>query len=558
MFKLRKTIPFLFASLCSVAALSGCSTKEKEKRVLRVFNTEDYIYECEEEGFYCDECEDYVNNIHFDEENEIYICNECGSEVYEDMDMMDQFVKYWKEQTGEDIDYVYDTFDTNETMYNELQTGKTNYDVCIPSDYMIQKLLSHDMLHKLDRRDDIWANISPFLTDRFSSIITENGQSILDYSVPYMWGTMGIMYNPTYYAEKLGIPEEEVHEDFKSWDVLYSKKYKGTFSIKDSVRDTYTVCLTHAYADQIALATTTDELDSIFNQHDETAIEIVKQDMLVLKENAFGFECDSGKTDMTTQKIGANLAWSGDATWAISVAEDPSLDADEDEEIDPDDSLILYYSIPIGKNKESAVNLWFDGMCIPKHYVDGDKTKEDTSNYDLAEAFMEFMCMPEYAVQNSDYVGYTPGSAGEAMLDYMYDCYDVRGEVGGEVPEGFVEGVDYYKYDISYFYENTFNTEGDDAYQTEDGILYAYPEYVDRQLRAQYPEKDQLDRLAIMKDFGDEGNIRLLDMWESVRTNKLPLWAILVFIIEGIAAIALVSYFITKKLVRRKLKKARI
>lgn len=506
-----KFILLLPLLMFSVTTLSGCS--KQSGRVLRVLNSEDYIYEYDKEF----------------EEDEM-----------DTRSMMEQFVDYWYESTGEKISFVYDTFDTNETMFNELKTGKTTYDIIVPSDYMIQKLISHDMLRKFssDMVDSIWSNISPFLKRKFDNInatskSTNETHSLYEYSVPYMWGTVGLMYNPAYYEGKRNIEEDDVHELMLDWDSLYGEELKDTFSIKDSVRDTYAVSIVHTFRDEISELGTNKDLTNVFNRCDEETISKVKADMLKLKDNAFGFECDSGKTDMTTQKIGANVCWSGDATWAITEARDKDLE--------------LYYSIPTsyeGDETKGASNIWFDGLCMPE---------SENLDQELAEAFIEFLCDPENAMQNCYCVGYTPGVAGDAMLDYMYDCYDVRGEVGGELDPELVEGEDYVKYDLRYFYADSFT-----EYDNDDAILYADIDYVGRELDAQYPPSEILDRLAIMNDFGDEGNIRMLDMWESVRTNPLPLWAVILFIVEGVLALLLVGFIVYRKVIRRKLRKNRI
>lgn len=498
--KKNKLLMLLPISLASVFALSGCNNEE-ETKVLRILNCEDYIYE-------------------YEEGDEEYATDKYDYQI----DMVDQFIAYWADtHDGEEIEIVYDTFDTNETMFNELQTGKTTYDVIVPSDYMVQKLLSNDMLEKFDedKLDELWENISPYLKDKFEGI-KSGDESIYNYSIPYMWGTVGVMYNPEYY----NFEEDHVHELFADWDSLYGEELQGSFSIKDSVRDTYAVSLIHNYRDTIAGITDNAELTSVFNRSDVDTMAEVKADMMKLKENAFGFECDSGKTDMTTQKIGANMCWSGDATWAITEAE----------EFD----LTLYYSIPTSYNGEEAKgasNVWFDGFCMPK---------SNDLHKDLAQEFIKFMSQPENAAQNCYCVGYTPGVAGDAMLDYVYDSYDVRGEVGGTSDEEYVE------YDLRYFFKDSL-----EEYDENDAILHASLDYVGRQLTAQYPSADILDRLAIMNDFGPEGNARLLDMWEQVRTNALPLWGIIVLAIEAVAGIAFAAYLIAHKVNRKRFKKER-
>lgn len=516
MHKSKSLLMFLPVALLGTTLLSGCGKKE-DVRVLRILNCEDYIYE-------------YLPEYAEDEMSEI--------------DMVDQFKNFWENETGEKIDVVYDTFDTNETMFNELQTGKSTYDVIVPSDYMIQKLISNNMLEKISDFS-LWDNISPYLEGKFHDIKAERTgedgnpvtEEVYEYSVPYMWGTIGVMYNPDWYIDEGRFDNaDDIHKAFKDWDSLYGEELRGSFSIKDSVRDTYAVSLIHNYRDEIAAETDNSKLTEIFNRHDEDAMNLVKQDMLKLKENAFGFECDSGKTDMTTGKIGANMCWSGDATWAIEEAENP-----EEEE----NQKTLYYSIPTdynGEENKGASNVWFDGFCMPK--------SKDLQK-DLAQAFIKFMSEPENAVQNCYAVGYTPGVAGEAMLDYIYDCYDVRGEVGGvDDPE-----AEWVEYDLSYFFDGSFGP--DSTYTHDDTILHANVDYVGRQLTAQYPSNDMLPRLAIMNDFGTEGNARLLDMWEQVRTNPLPTWAIVLFAVEGVAIIAFGVYFITLKVNRKRCKKER-
>lgn len=540
MSKLNKFIPFFPVVLFSVAALSGCSSSKGETRVLRILNSEDYIYEYEEGD------EEYAPE---------------GDEHAFQEDMVDQFKAYWLENFNEEIEVVYDTFDTNETMFNELQTGKTTYDVCIPSDYMVQKLYANGMLHRFtdENLDGIWENISPYIIEKIQSIYSTDINTgveacMYNYTVPYMWGTMGIMYNPGYYEEQRGISEDEIHELMNDWDSLYGEQLKGSFSIKDSVRDSFAVSLIHTYGEEIANVTNNKELTDIFNRHDDQTFKDVKADMTNLKYNAFGFETDSGKTDMTTQKIGANMCWSGDATWAITEARDNDLE--------------LYYTIPTsygGEELKGASNLWFDCFCMPKNAKDeNNQTEEEKAQYALAEEFIKFMSTPEIAAQNCYCVGYTPAVAGDAMLDYMYDCYDIRGVVGAEEIEDedgnlipiseFEPDDDYIVYDLSYFFNGSLSEEYRDL---DAAVLYADPDYVGRELAAQYPTEDILDRLAIMNDFGNEDTAKLLDMWESVRTNSLPVWAIIVFALEGVLALALISYFIYKKVIRKKLRKAR-
>ena len=536
--KFFKILMFFPLSLGSAALLASCDTTE-ETRVLRILNCEDYIYE------HADGDEDEMEPP--EDEN------------WYKMDVIKQFEKYMEKQ-GVEVTCVYDTFDTNETMFNELQTGKTSYDVIVPSDYMIQKLISNNMLHKISdkNRAGIWENISPYLVNKFDEIKAEYDgveHALSEYSVPYMWGTVGMMYNPSFYVEESGgsLNEEQVHELFMDWNSLYTNEYiKGTYSIKDSVRDTYAVSLIHAYRDEIASLSEKQiedgVLGDIFNRNSEQEMAFVKEDMLKLKEAAFGFECDSGKTDMVDGKVGANMCWSGDATWAITEAGDGENPKD------------LYYAIPTSYNGEElkgASNIWFDGLCMPRNTDHEDNlSEEEQAQYDLAEEFIKFISTPEIAAQNCYCVGYTPGVAGEAMFDYMLDCYDIS----DDLTEDSVLGEDYVEYDLTYFFQGSLSDEYLAELELDNDYIciYADPDTARKELAAQYPEQSILDRLAVMKDFGKEGNTRLLDMWEQVRTNSLPLWAIIVFAIEGAGAIAFALYLIMHKVYRKRNKKARV
>ena len=533
--KLLKLLMFFPLSVGSAALLASCD-KKSDVRVLRILNCEDYIYE-HSEG----------------DEDEMEPPEE---ENWYKMDVLDQFVEYYKDTYDEEIECVYDTFDTNETMFNELQTGKTTYDVIVPSDYMIQKLISNNMLHTISEKNKeaIWENISPYLIDKFEhieAVYNEVSYPISDFSVPYMWGTVGMMYNPSYYVEesKGALTEDDVHELFMDWDSLYANEYiRGSFSIKDSVRDTYAVSLVHAYRDEISGTTDVNELEKIFNRNEPDEMAYVKEDMLKLKDAAFGFECDSGKTDMVDGKVGANMCWSGDATWAITEAGNGENPKD------------LYYAIPTsynGEDNKGASNIWFDGLCMPRNTDHEDNlSEEEQAQYDLAEEFIKFMSTPEIAVQNCYCVGYTPGVAGEAIFDYMLDCYDIS----EDLDEESVLGEDYVEYDLTYFFKDTLSVTylEENELENESIIICADPATAKKELAAQYPEQSILNRLAVMKDFGKDGNTRLLDMWEQVRTNSLPLWAIIVFAVEGVAAILFVVYLLTRKVHRKKDKKARI
>ena len=560
--KNKKLLPLVL--LLAAFSASGCSTSDKERIVIRVLNSADYIYEAEEEGFYCETCEEYIplDEVSGNEEEGYF--DSKGHEVYYDSDMMQQFVDYlnndkYKDE-GIEFDYIYDTFDTPETCYNELMTGKSNYDVINVSDYMVQKMMTHDLIQplfgeksKIENHDEVEANISDYISKYLwgedDSVFNKKyakkekyedkedpydySKCLADYSVPYMWGTIGIMYNYDFFDDE----SEVVDKKFSSWEVLYDEYASSSFSIKDSVRDVYAVSILHAYKDEIKKLendylnipepdekTFNEKLTKIFNRCDEKAIKDVKEDMLTLKENAFGFEVDSGKTDMVAgDKIGANLAWSGDAAWAIYEAYD-------------EHDVELAFSVP-----EEGSNIWFDAWCVPS-----------VANHpQYALDFIEFMSEPEHAISNMDYVGYTSATAGDEVLEYIRDKYDVR-----SVDEEYNK---YQEYDIRYFFEDSL-----EECDIDDALLHAWTSDADkdyeeyqvyaRMLKAQFPEAKMLPHLCVMDDYGKD-NEAVLDMWQSVRTNPLPFWAIILFSLEIAVALAFIIYYFVKRSLKKKYKK---
>lgn len=484
-------------------------------------------------------CEDYIYEADPDEEYD-----EDDPAQY---DLIVQFENEMRSK-GKNVKVIYSTYDTNETLFNDLKTGKSNYDIIMPSDYMIQKMINEGMLEKLDtsqNMENVDKYLSPYLKDVFDNIKASNGESISDYARPYMWGTVGLVYSPSYYENK-GIDLQKVLSDFSSYDVLYDETYKSTISIKDSVRDLYAIGIVHIDRHKTEITnlqnqlrnneidedTYNQKINEIFNRCDDETLRLVQEDLIKMKNNSFGFEVDSGKNDIVTGMIGGNIAWSGDAVYAINQA------ASEENPVD------LYFSIP---TNNTASNIWFDGLCIPKW-----SNNQDNGHISLAQEFINFVYEPSKAAMNMDYIGYTPGAAGEDILNLVKSYYDVRyDEITGEIVENdeLVEGVDYVKYDLSYFFKGTVD-------DSEDCIIYADPMVAKGALAAQFPSNEDLPYLAVMKDFGDR-NQAVLDMWENVKTSPIPVWLTIILVSEIVIGGGLIIYFVVIKLTKKKLRKAR-
>ena len=266
------------------------------------------------------------------------------------LDVNEEFTR----RTGIHVNYT--TFATNEELYAKLAIGGSDYDVIIPSDYMVAKLIRNDMLEKLD-----FDNIPNF------SFIDENFRNpqydpTNEYSVPYTWGTVGIFYNKNMVEES---------EDEIGWDILWDPKYAGQILMFDNSRDAFAIAQTRLGMD----FNTTDPADWY-----AAAEDLEQQKPLV----------QSYVMDQIFNKMGNN-----EAALAPYYAGDAAIILEENEDIG--------FVIP-----KEGTNLFVDAMCIPK----GSKHKAE------AEAYINFMCDVEIATANIEYIGYsTPETAVRENLD---------------------------------------------------------------------------------------------------------------------------------------------
>ncbi|WP_432663812.1 ABC transporter substrate-binding protein [Wukongibacter baidiensis] len=283
----------------------------------------------------------------------------CGGEkkvtinVYNWGDYIDESViAEFEEKHG--INVNYEMYDTNEAMYQKIKPGAVNYDVAFPSDYMISKMIKEDMLHKIDLN-----NIPnyKYIDDNFKNLEYDPTN---EYSVPYMWGTVGILYNKTM-----------VKEPVDSWNILWDEKYKKQILMQDSQRETVGVAL-----QKLGYSLNTRDLDQL----EEAKLELIKQKPLVL-----AYVVDEVKDKMISGEAALAVVWAGDAVTMIEA--NPDLD----------------YAVP----KEGS-NVFVDGMVIPKT----SKHKKE------AELFINFMCETETALKNTNYIGYsTPHTEAKKKLD---------------------------------------------------------------------------------------------------------------------------------------------
>ena len=298
-----------------------------------------------------------------------------------------------------------------------------------------------------------------------------------------MWGTLGIVYNP----------EEVTEEEASHWNMLLMEKFNKRVTIKDSVRDAY-FAGNSIYNEDLLMSDEFinaddyfEQMEVVLNSTDKQTVDAVEEILSDIKDNVYSFETDSGKADMVSGKVVANQQWSGDAVYTLDQAEE--------------EGVILCYSAPV-----EATNLWFDGWCMLKDGIDGDADKQLA-----AEAFVNFMSMPENAIRNMWYIGYTSvisGGEDDSIFQYAEFLYSSDDE------------EDMVPYSTAYFFtgadEDTLDEETLETY-----TIYTYEDQLNRQLFAQYPPEDVMERSVVMAYFDKEGNERINQMWLNVRCFDL-------------------------------------
>ena len=275
--------------------------------------------------------------------------------VYNVGDYIDEEVIKLFEKEYPEIKVNYETYYTNEEMHAKVKTGRTNYDVVFPSDYMVERMIEEDMLNKINFENmPNYKNIGK----EFKNLDYDPKG---EYSVPYMWGTMGILYNKDMVDKK----------DMNSWKAMYDKKYSGEIFMLDSERDMISITLK--------------SLGYSMNSDSDSELKEAQKALIKQKPLVQAYCGDEVKDKMIANEGAMTIAWSGDAFYCM----------------DYNDSLA--YSIP-----EEGSNLWFDSMVIPK-----------TSKHQKeAELFIDFMCRAEIAKMNAEYIGYsTANKAGRELLD---------------------------------------------------------------------------------------------------------------------------------------------
>ncbi len=282
---------------------------------------------------------------------------------------------------------VYELYDSNETMYQKIKAGGTNYDVAFPSDYMVEKMIKEGLVLPLD-----YSKIPNFkyIADEYKNLPYDPENL---YTVPYFWGTVGILYDKTV-----------VKEPVDSWSILWDKDYKKEIFMYDSQRDSLMVALKL--------------LGYSMNSQNIDELEEAKQLLINQRPLVYAYVTDQVIDNMIAGNAALAVVYSGDATYIMDENED------------------MEYVIP----KEGS-NTWVDSMVIPS----------TAQNIDLAHEFINFMQRPEIALMNTEYVMYsTPNTETLAMVSgeewTQNDAYSPSQELLDALPmETFRDPGDFIK-----------------------------------------------------------------------------------------------------------------
>lgn len=281
------------------------------------------------------------------------VVNVFNWEDYIDESVLEDFTA----ETGIKVNYM--RFTTNEDMMVQAEANPSAFDVIFPSEYCVERMISKDLLAEID-----YANV-PNAKYILPNLLNPSYDPNNAHSVPYMWGTVGILYNT-----------KMVTEPVDSWGILWDTKYQNNVFMLDSIRDSMGITLKY--------------LGYSMNTRDPIALEAAKDKLIEQKQSGVvkAYQVDETKDKMVAGEAALAVVWSGDAQYAI--------------DLNPD----LAYVIP----KEGS-NVWVDAMVIPK----AARNKEN------AEKFIDYLCRPEVAEKNCEAIWYSSPNSG--AIELMGDTY---------------------------------------------------------------------------------------------------------------------------------------
>lgn len=264
-------------------------------------------------------------------------------------------IRMFEEETG--IDIKLEEYESPEEMYTKFSAGSIHYDLICTSDYMVERLIDEGEVAEIDFSDfSYYNNLDSDIIEASQIFDPEN-----KYSMPYFYGTLGILYNTT------RVPEE----DTQSWNILWDESYKDSIIMQNSIRDSFVPALRL--------------LDYDINTENEMELEEAADLLIAQKPIVYAYYVDETADEMIAGNAAMALVYSGEAAAAMEYNDD------------------LSYAVPA-----EGSNLWIDSWFIPK----------SSKNQENAEKFLDFLCRPDVAMANFNYVWYaTPNLAVIDELD---------------------------------------------------------------------------------------------------------------------------------------------
>lgn len=355
---------------------------------------------------------------------------------YMDPQVYKDFSAWYLEQTGEKVTVKETAFEDVEDILRAVNQDKSDFDLLCPSDYMIEYLIRNKLVLPVDKAR---VDVNEVIKSDYLDVIRENDPT-LEYAVPYMYGTMGIMYD-----------YRNSGEHIDSWEAVMSDKYSGKVYLKDSLHDTYVAAGIYAERDTLSSLSNgfknygeeyKTKLQEIFEDTSDAMINKAMSLLSTQSSRLIKWDVEDAKYSMALSgsTAVAGLFWSCDAGYVMNDYEDVN-----------------------GNMQPGNKNLWY---VVPKEggnvYVDGFVISKYAENTKAANYFLEYLCKKDVAVQNSDYCGAISTVA--AAYDELKEYYE------GEA-DGMFDGVN------------------------EDWKKM----YIDML----FPSAQTLSRCGIMKDFGD-------------------------------------------------------
>lgn len=326
---------------------------------------------------------------------------------YIDEEIFEEFEAWYEKETGKKVTVEIETFDAVENVQLAVEGSKADYDLLCPSDYMVEYLIKNGLVQKVDK--SIIDVSAPGLFKSQYIKTTEMFDPTLEYAVPYMYGTLGIVYDIT----KTG-------REITSWEALFGDEFAGKRSIKDSMRDSYAAaCLYNARNEVINLSGDAKKakVQDIFERTDDSTVSAAKRALLSVKSGGAEWDVDNVKFDMAANKgnVAVALMWSCDAGYVMNDYED----ADGEEQTG---NRNLWYVVP-----EEGGNVYIDAFVISKY----------AENVTAANYFLKFLCEKDTAIANSEYAGAISPVA--AAYDELYETYKTDDEMFEGTSDGWKE-----------------------------------------------------------------------------------------------------------------------